>query len=290
MLDVTYTASADNTDDSHFRVDPNEGAPGSPTDWTSPVDYSKGSIHVQFEVLTKPSDKVALLNICFEGTPNYACMPYSDPFTAVGSYEFEKPFSSFYQSSMVDWSIKLKKIPLIIKDQSEKKVQGDPAFYPTQMHVTLTLVAKDATFVPPTETPDAGMDSGTADAAMGSDAAMADAATSVDAGVMPTQMDPPKSDAGKPAQPAAAGGSGGSASLPESKPDDSVQPPSGNSGASADAPMILTADDNGGCSAGSTRPNAGSGVSSWWALAFAVLWIWLRRTARARGGRNTMER
>src|SRR5687767_1633584 len=73
FLDVTYTATAANTENSHYYVDLSAG----PADWREPVDYASGRVHARLEVLSKPSDEPTLYNICFEGTPSYACMPYS---------------------------------------------------------------------------------------------------------------------------------------------------------------------------------------------------------------------
>ena len=170
VVDETYTATAQNTDDSHYRVDPRAG---SPTNWRSPVDYASGRAHARLEVITKPSTRKTLYNICYEATPSYACMGYSPAYTAPGVYDFEFPFSTFYQYNMVDWSKGVRKIALILKDENEAKKQGDPAFYPTKIHITITIVAPGGTYVPPTAMADAGMEM---DAAMPRDGgALADA-------------------------------------------------------------------------------------------------------------------
>jgi hypothetical protein len=53
-------------------------------------------------------------------------------------------------------------VALILKDENGTKVQGDPAFYPTTIHVTITIVAKGSTYVPPpTGEVDAGSDAAT---------------------------------------------------------------------------------------------------------------------------------
>ena len=184
VVDETYTATAQNTDDSHYRVDPRAG---SPTNWRSPVDYASGRAHARLEVITKPSTRKTLYNICYEATPSYACMGYSPAYTAPGVYDFEFPFSTFYQYNMVDWSKGVRKIALILKDENEAKKQGDPAFYPTQIHITITIVAPGSTYVPPMPMPmaDAGMEMDAAmprDGGALADAGMVDAAMAAGAG------------------------------------------------------------------------------------------------------------
>ena len=94
VVDTTYIATKDNTDDSHYRVDP---ADGTPDNWRSPIDYASGDAYVRLEVIEKPSAVKTLYNICYEATPSYACMPYSPAYTAPGVYEFNYSFSAFYQ-------------------------------------------------------------------------------------------------------------------------------------------------------------------------------------------------
>ncbi len=179
VVDETYTATAANTDDSHYRVNPRAGTP---TNWRSPVDFASGRAHARLEVLEKPSTRKTLYNICYEATPSYACMAYSPAYTAPGVYDFEFPFSTFYQYSMVDWSKGVRKVALILKDENEIKKQGDAAFYPTKIHITITIVAPGSTYVPPMPTTmaDAGVEMDAAlpnDGGVSADAGVSDAAT-----------------------------------------------------------------------------------------------------------------
>ena len=174
----------------------------------------------------------------------------------------------------------MRQIALILKDENGTKVQGDPAFYPTQIHITLTIVAPGSTYVPPaTEPQDAGIDAGPpADAATEMDASepppdAADAADDParDAGMHDSTMRPVTG--GAPAQ----GGSG--ASLAPAP----AAPSSAGSGATAGAvtpPPVPAAPANsggevqGGCNA-SGRSSPGSGVASLAGL--LVLALALRR-------------
>jgi hypothetical protein len=147
LLDLTYEATAQNTTDSHFPAKP---AANIPQNLKTPVDYASGTAYVRFEVLTKPSAAKTLYNICFENASNYACLPYPPAYTATGVYNYNAPFSAFWQGNLVDWTMGISGVQLIIKDEKETKVQGDAMFYPYKTHVTITLVAPGSTYVPPT--------------------------------------------------------------------------------------------------------------------------------------------
>jgi hypothetical protein len=284
VLDETYTATADNTSDSHYRVPPDVGTPDN---WRSPVDYAAGSAHVRLEVLAKPSAQKTLYNLCYEATPSYACMPYSPAYTAPGVYDFEYPFSAFYQYDMVDWSQGVNQLALILKDEGGTKKQGDPAFYPTTIHVTLTLLAPGETYVPPALQEDAGTpDAGTIDAGTIDDPLpMPDAAVPADdpAPVIP----PPAPSAGT----AATTGSAGQAAI-----DPAMSEAAGSGGTPASAQVTpplpsSTGSDTSASSAGcavrarpsaSSAPRSASVASCAWACALlGLLSSRARRSRRA---------
>jgi hypothetical protein len=213
VTEATYTATVDNTMDSHFYEPP---AKATPSNWTSPVDYSKGTAYVRLEVLSKPSTKKTLYNVCFEGNSGYCCMGYPPPYTAPGVVNFSGSLPSFWNYSTVDWSKGLHQMALILKDENGNKVQGDASFYPTKIHVTITVVAPGGTYVPPSE--------------MMNDAGMA----AMDAG----KPDSGPADAGRPAKEKDAGHSAADAGAPHdadgggSKPADSgMRPAMAGSGA-----------------------------------------------------------
>jgi hypothetical protein len=146
LIDLTYEATAQNTMDSHFVATP---AANIPKNLKTPIDYASGTAYVHFEVLTKPSAAKTLYNICFENPSNYACLPYPPAYTATGKYDFNAKFSAFWQGDLVDWTMGITKLQLVLKDENETKVQGNAMFYPTKIHVTITLVSPGSTFVPP---------------------------------------------------------------------------------------------------------------------------------------------
>jgi hypothetical protein len=284
VVDTTYTATKDNTDDSHFRVDP---ANGTPDNWRSPIDYASGDAYVRLEVLEKPSAVKTLYNICYEATPSYACMPYSPAYTAPGVYEFNYPFSAFYQYDQVDWSQGTRDLALILKDENQNKPQGDPDFYPTKIHVTITIVAPGSTYVPPSPSQDAGV----ADAGMATDAgsSVADSGT-----LAPTPDAGHAADAGH----ATTTGSGGQTSAPMMMPASGGMPTTGSgSGGQASppgsapsmAPVVPTtepgSETNSG-SSGCSTAQPGSNTGLHWLLLAAALPIaraLLRRRPKRQG-------
>jgi hypothetical protein len=150
VTDVTYTHSADTTSDSHYHMNPRAGTP---SNWTSPVDYIKGSVHILLEVKTKPAgDTPTKFQICFEGTPSYGCTTQSPTYTKPGKYEWTSTFASdkgFYYGGDVDWSKGVNQIALILKDTMNNKPAGDPKYMPTDLHVEVALLSEGASYVAP---------------------------------------------------------------------------------------------------------------------------------------------
>jgi len=146
LFDAMYTHSVDTTNDSHYY--PMLPA-DMPDDWTEPVDYAGGSVHIVLDVMTKPAGNAPTkLQICFEGTPSYACTLQSPTYTTTGRVEWDSPFDDFWYESTVDWSQGTMKMPLILKDDINNKPHGNPQYMPPQLHVQVTLVSAGASFVP----------------------------------------------------------------------------------------------------------------------------------------------
>lgn len=307
ILDLMYTATSANTSDSHYRV---MQKAGTPTNWRAPIDYASGKIHARVDVIAKPSNKKTLFNICFEGTPSYACMPYQPtPYTGTGVFEWEPSFMGFYQYSMVDWSKPISKIALILKDETEKKPQGSPDFYPTTLHVTLTLVRPGATFKPPATMPmDAGMpDAGKPDAGEPPEEPPASADSGTGSQPVPP-VDPPVTMP-PPQRPAPAGsaagansaGAGGMAGTPATGAAAQPAPPGASTPGAPQAPAAAPAatsgqppatssEATGGCAINTSRGPTLAGWLVLLALVGRALWLRMRlRSARrssARTGRT----
>lgn len=182
VTEITYTHSNDTTNDSHFMVDP---LPGTPSNWASPVNYAQGTAVVRLEVFTKPTNAATRFQICFVGSPSYACTNQAPAYTSPGVYTWTTPFTSFYQYASVSWSQGVARIALILKDTNNGKpavenvgATESARYMPTNLRVTVTLVSAGSTYVPPSS-----LDAGPVDAGAASDAGPAfDAGSMTDAG------------------------------------------------------------------------------------------------------------
>jgi hypothetical protein len=155
LIDATYTATAANTKDSQFLISPLAAAPAN---WRAPVDYASGSIYVRFEVLEKPSTADTYYGICFEaGTSSITCMPYPPLYNKPGVYTVSPKISLFWQYDMFDWTMPVQKVAVVLKDSTMRAAQGDAMFYPTKVHVTVTVVPPGKTYVDPNADDDAGI-------------------------------------------------------------------------------------------------------------------------------------
>jgi hypothetical protein len=163
VADATFTATAQNTMMSQYPIAP---LPAAPANWKTPVDFSNGTMYVRYEVLEKPSAASTYGNICFEQGQTLTCQGYPAPYTATGVYMNNAKLSTFWQYSMIDWTKKIDRVYVVLKDDKMAIVQGNAMFYPTKLHVTVTVVAPGKTYVMPTATSDdADADAGTPPAA-----------------------------------------------------------------------------------------------------------------------------
>ncbi len=185
VMDQTWVHGPD-IPDSHFTIDPMEGTPAN---WVSPVDYSKGSAWVYLEVHSKPTRQETKFQVCFGATPTYACTEQSPTYTSVGTVEWESPFQYFYQGDMVDWSQGIKGISAILKDTMNNKPSADNVgdevaalYMPTEVRMVVTLVAPGSMYEPPTPTGEGttGGEASTGDGSTGGDDDSGDVGTSGD--------------------------------------------------------------------------------------------------------------
>ena len=91
VANLTYTATAQNTTNSEYRVPVLQGAP---TNWKAPVDFTAGKAYARFEVLDKPSANKTLYNVCFALADKLSCMPLSPPYTQARASTTSRPRST----------------------------------------------------------------------------------------------------------------------------------------------------------------------------------------------------
>jgi len=162
LFDVTFTftkADADNStpSKSHYYVKGAALNPDRPRDWTSPVDYRNGTVHVRTEVIEKPAGgEPTTWSICYipnRGQGNgYGCTG-TDVYREKGVYEKDVSMKSFWQNDAIIWSEGVKQMDLVMKDNSggsgHVHKRNDPEkFFPTKIRITLIQVSAGAKYDP----------------------------------------------------------------------------------------------------------------------------------------------
>jgi hypothetical protein len=162
LFDVTFTftkADADGSrpSQSHFYVRDAMLNPDRPHDWTAPVDYRNGTVHIRAEVLEKPAgSEPTTWTICYipnKGRGNgYGCTG-TDLYRETGVYDKDVSMKSFWQNDAIIWSEGIKRMDLVIKDGSggsghAHKRQDAEKFFPTKMRITVIQVSAGSTYDP----------------------------------------------------------------------------------------------------------------------------------------------
>ena len=162
LCDVTFTytkADADNAkpSPSHYYVKADQLNPARPKDWTAPVDFRHGTVHVRLEVLEKPpGGEPTTWSVCYipyQGQNHgYGCFN-TGVYTEAGVYEKDVEMTKFWQNDDIVWSQGVREMHLVIKDNSGGKGHAhkrpDPEkFFPTKVRMTLTQVSAGAQYDP----------------------------------------------------------------------------------------------------------------------------------------------
>ena len=162
LFDVTFTytkADADNSkpSKSHYYVKGMQLNESRPRDWTSPVDYRNGTVHVRLEVLDKPAgDEPTTWSICYipnKGQKNgYGCLG-TGVYRTPGVYEKDISMTSFWENDSIVWTEGIKQMDLVIKDDSggaghAHKRADHEKFFPTTVRLTLIQVSADSAYDP----------------------------------------------------------------------------------------------------------------------------------------------
>ena len=160
LFDVTFPftkADADNAkpNPSHYYVKGDKLNAERPKDWTAPVDYRNGTVHVRLEVLEKPAGgEPTMWSVCY--IPNkgqnhgYGCIG-TDVYKEPGVYEKDIAMTKFWQNDGIVWSEGVKEMHLVIKDGSGAKAHTRPdseKFFPTKLRMTLIQVSAGAKYDP----------------------------------------------------------------------------------------------------------------------------------------------
>jgi hypothetical protein len=131
--------------------------PKRPRDWTAPVDYRNGTVHIRAEVIEKPAGgEPTTWTLCYipnKGKGNgYGCtgtILYRDK----GVYERDVSMKSFWENDAIVWSEGIKQMDLVIKDNggggghAHKRADWEK-FFPTKMRITMVQVSAGSKYDP----------------------------------------------------------------------------------------------------------------------------------------------
>jgi len=162
LFDETFTYTKEDADTStpsksHYYVYHDKLNSDVPRDWTAPVDYRNGTVHIRLEVLEKPPGNAPTQwTLCYipnQGQGNgYGCTN-TDLFTQEGVYEKDVPMTEFWENESIVWEKGIKQMDLVIKDDSggqghAHKRPDHEKFFPTKVRITMIQVAAGATYDP----------------------------------------------------------------------------------------------------------------------------------------------
>ena len=160
LFDATFRYSKQDADSSipsksHYYIYGYRLNQQRPKNWTSPVDFRNGTVHIRVEVLEKPeSDDAVQWSLCYipnKGQGNgYGCAG-TDRYTSKGVYEKDVSMTEFWENKGIVWSEGIKQMDLVMKDKDGVKVhlRPDPEkFLPTKVRFTMIQVAAGAKYDP----------------------------------------------------------------------------------------------------------------------------------------------
>lgn len=168
LFDVQFTYTKTEADTSkpsksHFYVKGDMINTNRPLNWTSPIDYRNGSVHIRLEVIDKPSgSQPTTWTLCYipnKGQKNnYGCTG-TGIFTEKGIYDKDVSMNSFWENESIIWSEGIKQMDLVIKDDSggqghAHKRADHEKFFPCTVRITMVQVpageSYDASIIPAT--------------------------------------------------------------------------------------------------------------------------------------------
>jgi hypothetical protein len=162
LFDVTFTFTKEDADNSkpsksHYYVKGDLINPDRPKDWTQPVDYRNGTVHIRTEVLEKPAGgEPTTWSLCYipnKGRKNgYGCTG-TVVYREAGVYEQDVSMKSFWENDSIVWSEGIKQMDLVIKDNSggsghAHKRPDHEKFFPTKVRITMVQVSAGAKYDP----------------------------------------------------------------------------------------------------------------------------------------------
>jgi hypothetical protein len=160
LFDETFTYTKEDADNSkpsksHYYVKGERLNANRPKDWTAPVDYRNGTVHIRLEVLDKPPGGAPTTwTLCYipnKGQKNgYGCTG-TGIYREKGVFERDVPMTSFWENESIVWSEGIKEMHLVIKDDSgggghAHKRADHEKFFPTKVRITMAQVSAGAKY------------------------------------------------------------------------------------------------------------------------------------------------
>jgi len=155
-----------------------------PTNWTSPVNYRDGTVHIHVEVLEKPAGTQQVgWGLCYiANSGGYGC-PYTPYYTQTGVYERDVGMRDFWNNNTINWGQGIKQVDLVytINDSGSGHITNYPNLKdlttPTRVRIALVQVSSGAKYDPSIlPALDGGAPGGTKDGGAASEAGLADGA------------------------------------------------------------------------------------------------------------------
>lgn len=162
LFDETFTFTKEDADSSkpsksHYYIKGEKLNANRPKDWTAPVDYRNGMVHIRLEVLEKPAgSEPTTWSLCYipnKGQKNgYGCTG-TKVYKEKGVYEQDVSMKSFWQNDSIVWSEGIKQMDLVMKDNSgggghAHKRTDHEKFFPTKVRITMVQVAAGSKYDP----------------------------------------------------------------------------------------------------------------------------------------------
>ena len=160
LFDVTFTFTHEDAlnskpSQSHYYVKSDRLNLERPKDWTAPVNYRNGTVHVRLEVIDKPeSSQPTTWSVCYipiKGQNHgYGCIG-TGVYKEKGVIEKDLDMTKFWQNDDIVWSQGIKEMHLVLKDDHNLHAHKRPdpeKFFPTKVRMTLIQVSKGSKYDP----------------------------------------------------------------------------------------------------------------------------------------------
>jgi hypothetical protein len=160
LIDVTFPFTKEDAENStpsksHYYVRGEKVNPDRPKDWTAPVDYRNGTVHIRTEVIEKPEGgEPTTWSLCYipnKGQKNgYGCTN-TTLYKEKGVYEQDVSMTKFWENDSIIWSEGIKEMHLVLKADKNLHAHKRPDpehFFPTKVRITMVQVAAGAKYDP----------------------------------------------------------------------------------------------------------------------------------------------